>query len=280
MRVVVSVLATVLGLAAVSPSAAQGPPPPARLPDHLREPVNGYSMQTPFQKWRMRVEREKGEALRQALAEPPVIPGERQIGRTFLTFAWSWDMGVVKRGELRTFCPTRADWTFEAVDCHYIYREVAIPAQAAVFGEAANPVSRWMESNFDAERVASALAAGGVPPDGDLWRAGDDLMFADHPSAVPMLLENVVKVVVDSRSCPTLAEAVRALDRGRIGWRTDVLAVGDDQRSRPPGPHSITGTYTLELYTGRGFMTLSGDDEALWEVVSPALKAAEACATG
>ena len=277
MRVSLLLLAMMGCLGWASPASALGPTPPAVLPDHLLEPVNGYSMWMPFQKWRTRVERQKGEALRQAMASPPVVEGERQIGRTFLTVEYRGDLGVVGRDELRTFCPTGNGWSFEEETCHYLYRRGEIPARAAVHGGVDNPVARWMRETFDAEQVATAMRAADVGPDGDLRGVDEEILFAGHPSAIPVLLENVELVTVDSRACPALHQAVRALDRGRIGWRTDILAVGDDDRPRPPRPHAITATYALEILTGRGFLTMSGDDETLEAAVSPAVKAAEAC---
>lgn len=278
MRVWVLSILILAGDAWAGPAQAQGPVPPAFLPERLRAPVDGYDMNTPFQLWRMSVEGQKGEAIRLALEAPPVVEGHRQIGRTFLTYAYNGDMGVFRRGEVRTFCPTRADWSFEPANCFYVYRSGSVPLDAAVYGATDNPVARWTRERFDETRVAERLAEAGVRPDADMWRVDRAVMLAGQPSALPILSENLEVVTVDSRACPALRDAVHALDRATIEWRTDVMAVGDDAPLDAPRPHSVTGSYTLEIFTGRSFVSLGGDDEALWNIVSPVIRAADGCA--
>ena len=276
MRSVCAIL-MLLALGWSGPAFAQGPPPPARLPERVPEMVEGYAMSTPYQRWRRRVERLKGEATTEVLAAPPELEGRRQIGRTLMHFEYRNDFGIFLQGDVHVFCLPDEGWRFDREACLYLYRQASVPAPAAVWGEASNPVSRWMEENFDATAAVAAMREAGLAPGGDFWMAEEQAVLGAQPSPLPMLRENVELVQIDSAACPAMHAAVRALDQGRIGWRTDLHAVGEDQESHPPRPHAPTGVFTLNLWAGTGSVTITGSGEALWNAVSPTVNAAWEC---
>lgn len=273
----VCVILMLLAMGWSAPALAQGPPPPARMPERVPQMVEGYDMSTPYQRWRRRVERLKGEATTEALAAPPELEGRRKIGRTLMRFEYHNDFGIFLQGDVHVFCLPGEGWRFDEETCFYLYRQATVSASAAVWGEASNPVSRWMEENFDVNAAVAAMRDAGLAPGGDLWMADEQAVLGAQPSPLPMLRENVEIGLIDSEACPAMHAAVRALDEERISWRTDLYAVGEDQESRPPRPHAAIGAFTLNVWTGAGFVTITGSDEALWNAVSPTVNAAWGC---
>lgn len=267
-------------LAWASAAAAQGPIPPLPVPEYLQESVEGYSMAVPFQKWGHWVERQRGAAIEAALAQRPVLEGERQIGRPLLSVAYHGDLGIIAMGEIRVFCPQAWVARSPAEICHYLYRLGSARKDATLFGSSENEVSRWTWENFNPALVVAALKEAGIAPGADLWRVDGPTLFATHPSAVAMLGAHLQIVTVDSRDCPALHEAVQLMDRSQVAWRTDFMAVGHDDWPRAPNPHAVTASYTLEIFAGGGQVTLKGDGEGLRNIVNPALQAAARCSSG
>lgn len=259
--------------------AAAPPPPPALTPEKLEQPVDGYDMRIPFQRWRGWVERQKGPATAALLAEPENLPGERPFGAP-LGFSMASDFGVFQSGDVRVYCrPGEPSYQPDRKSCHYRLRRVSVPAPAAVYGGADNPVARWMRDTFDASVLAGHFRRSGLGPDTDWWRTDMERIFAPLPSAVPMLIEQAKVVRVDSRDCPALAAAIRKLEGMRLDRKLDFLGVGEDARLHIPPPHGVTVTYALRtlLPDAGGHMSLEGSGPDMDDLVRPVLAAAETC---
>lgn len=153
----VSVILMLLAMGWSTPAFAQGPPPPARMPERLPEMVDGYRMSTSYQRWVRRVERLKGEATAEALAAPPELAGRRKIGRALMSFEYRNDFGAFLRGDVHVFCLPVEGWGFEQETCVYLYRQATVREAAAVWGRESNSVSRWTEENFDAQAAVTAM---------------------------------------------------------------------------------------------------------------------------
>ena len=271
------VLAALIASALTIQASAQEPA--ARVPEELREPVEGYTLAVPYQKWAQWIERQTGDALKIALSALPEIEGSRPIGKPFLDFAHHGDDGAYAMGDIRVFCPLDSDWLSDTESCHYLYRRAGLRPGAATLGSPDAPDLRWMRENFDPARVVAVLRAEGVAPGAELWPFPNAVLFAGHPSAVPMLVERVEMISIDSRQCLALHEAVRSLDKGRLTLRTDLWAVGDTRT--PPPPMVIHGSrlsYTLQFGDHGRAVTLSGSGYGRDPLVAPLLEAADACA--
>ena len=265
---------TALAFAAAPALAA--PPPPALVPDALKQPVEGYDLETPFQIWRYWVESQKGAAVDALLETPDAIEGEQAFAEPLLKFTKENDFGHYLTGEVRAYC--RKGQPSLARSCHYRLRRGFVPHNAATYGED-NPLSRWTRESFDARALAGHLRASGLGPGTDWWRADRAKMFAAFPSPLPVLKEHATIVRLDSRDCPAMGAAIAALDKKRIDWRLDIATVGEDAKVEPPWPHSIRVTHSLRiLVPGKAsIVTIEGTGDALETLVGPILDAADEC---
>lgn len=270
------VLALLTALWAATPGFAQGPIPPVQVPEEFREPIDGYSMITPYQLWRMWIEREKGPVTEQALAQPDVLEGRQRVGRPLVTAAFNNDFGRYATADVQVYCtvmPVYPDRN--RGECSYLFRWAEVPIHVS-YRDTTNAMDVWMRTHFDPERIVRNLRAADVAPDGDLWRVSREAMFEGTASPRPMLAGHLRIGRVDSRECPAFRAAVEAVEGARPDWTLDLFAVGSDLPFRVPGPHARTATYTLNTLVDGQWLTLTGDG-ALGVLVGPMVRAAYSC---
>lgn len=254
------------------------PPPPAPPVEALRQPVDGYDLQGPFQIWRYWVESQKGAAVDSLLAEPEVIEGEVAYGVPILRFVKYNDFGHFLTGEIRVYCKSKTPRGFQPGTCHYRLRRAFVAMDAAAYGTE-NPVSRWTRETFVSSQMAGRLRAAGFGPETDWWRADRARLFATMPSAVPILKDNATLVRLDSRDCPGLAQAIEALEGRLLHLKLDFLTVGEDAKSDPPWPHADQVVFSLRIMVpGSSAPVLLEGSGAMFErLSSPVFDAADAC---
>lgn len=270
------VLALLTAMCAATPGLAQGPIPPVQVPEQFREPVDGYGMMTPYQLWRMWIEREKGPVTEQALAQPDVLEGRQRVGRPLITAAFNNDFGRYATADVQVYCtvmPVYPDRN--RGECSYLFRWAEVPIQVS-YREPANAMDVWMRAHFDPALIVRNLRAADVAPDADLWRVSREAMFEGAASPRPMLTEHLRIGRVDSRECPAFRAAVEAVERARPDWTLDLFAVGGDTPFRVPGPHALTAIYTLNTLVDGQSLTLTGDS-ALEALAGPVVRAAYDC---
>ncbi|RHW18061.1 hypothetical protein D1610_06080 [Sphingomonas gilva] len=239
-------------------------------------PVDGYDLRTPYQVWRWWIESRKGEAIEQVLGTPDEIAGKRPFGLPLIRFTKFNDFGAFVTGEIRLYCDPMEAGAVKREDCMYRLRRAYVPHAAGHY-KPDNPVAIWTRENFDARRLAAHLKAEGIAPDTDWWRADRAKLFSVLPSPLPMLVEHATVVRLDSGECPAMVAAMNAAENGRIDWRTDMYGIGDDVRSKPPGPHAVTVQMTLRIATPTGPATIEAPAAAFEEIVTPILTAADGC---
>lgn len=261
----------------IASRAGAPPPPPAPVPASLNQPVEGYDLRELYQMWRGWIESRKGPATEALLAEPEEIAGEEEASDgPILRFTKHNDFGPYLTGEIRIYCRRTATYRFVPRTCHYRLRRAFIAAEAGAYGED-NPVARWMRESFDGPRLVRFLRDTGLPSDTDWWGVRSERLFPALPSPVPMLMANATMVRLDSRDCPAMARAIRAIDAQRIDWRLDLSATGEDGRPQYPAPHAIVTVYRLAIRTPAGIATIEASGSTVARIVAPVLDAADAC---
>lgn len=265
-------------LALVTARAEAAPPPPAIVPESLRQPIDGYDLQTLYQLWHYWVEGQKGTAIEALLAKAEEVDGNIPFGDPLLRFAKHNDYGHFLTGEIRAYCRRAEPYGYVPGSCHYRLRRAFVPHDAAAFG-GDNPVARWTRESFDGVKLARHLREAGFAPNTDWWRADISKLFQAMPSPVEVLTGNATVVRLDSRNCPELAQAIEAMEAKPLDWRLDFLAVGEDAKLTPPPPHAVRVTYTLRIIMPgpAGGATITGSGPAFLERVEPVLAAADAC---
>ncbi len=275
MKSVVAFASLALAVLAAVPARA-APPPPVPIPPELRQPIDGYDLQIPYQLWRYWIENRKGAVIEGLLDTPPP-PGERAFGPRQLRFKGGWEMGQFAGGDAQVYCKPQQPYGVDRDSCHIVLRQVRIPADAGGLG-GANPLSLWMRENFDAKGLVRHFRAEGLSPETDWWRADRARLFAASASPDTVLKSQARIEQVDSRDCPAMAQAFAALDAARLDLRLDLFGVGADTTVKPPLPHSNSWTFTLELMREDGLAKLETSSRQVGDLVFPILKAAEACA--
>ncbi len=266
-------------LTVLAPGVAYAPPPPlARVPPGLNLQVDGYDLEGPYQRWRYWIEAQKGPVVKALVSEPETLPGETVIGGPLLSYQRMNELGVGLAGDLRVYCKKVEGWDAERETCHFRLREATVPVGAAAYGEE-NPVSRWIVQNFDPVKLASHLRRIGVSPNSDWWRVDRQALFAQMPSPEPVLRANAKVEVVDSRTCPQLAEQVLRLEQQTLEWRLDFRWVGRDTPTVPPPPHGVLSFYTLKIQLPgpAGEATIEGGGPRFADLVEPVISAAGEC---
>lgn len=257
-------------------AAAQGPPPPIRVPEQFQAPVEGYSMVVPYQLWRNWIERQKGPVTEQALAQADTFDGRERVGGPLIAVAYHNDYGRFANADVQVYCTIRPVYPDRnRGECSYLYRRAEVPISPSYL-ETSNALDVWMRANFDPALIVRNLRAAGVAPGVDLWGENKETIFDDAPSPQALLTEHLRIVRVDSRECPAFAAAVEALERARPDWILDLFAVGSDDPSRYPGPHATTATYKLNTRIDGQMITISGDG-ALEPLLRPVTQAAYGC---
>jgi hypothetical protein len=232
------------------------------VPEALRQPVDGYDLAVPYQRWRGWVESQKGPAIERLLAEPEQVEGERSVGPPLLRFLKRNDFGHFLTGEIRVYCLAAEPRAF-------------IPHDVAG-SDGENPVSAWARQAFDPAKLVPHLRASGLGPDSDWWRVDPARMFEVLPSPAQVLADNLALVRLDSRHCPEMERALRALEGQSLG-ALDLPTVGRDGYGEPPAPHAIRVTYEIQSVTPGGGYRIEGSGRLMDELVAPVLAAADAC---
>ncbi|MDP1738115.1 MAG: hypothetical protein Q8L23_11835 [Caulobacter sp.] len=275
---VAAFVAMVEALSLAPAVALAAPPPPAPPVEALRQPVDGYDLQTPYQIWRWWVEGQKGAATDAVLAEPEAIDGEIAYGAPILRFTKYNDFGHFLTGEIRVYCQPRRPHGFKPGTCHYRLRRAYVAMDAGPY-EGENPVSRWTKEAFVPARVAAGLRAAGFGPDTDWWMADRARLFAFMPSAVAVLSANATVVRLDSRDCPGLARTIEALEGRALSLQLDFLAVGQDARQEPPPAHAVRTVISLRIMPpgSVGPILIDGSGAPFDRLAGPVFDAADAC---
>lgn len=270
-----------LALFFLMPGVAFAPPPPPPLPlPTIREPVDGYDLQTPWTLWNMWVESQKGSATEAVLSEPDTLPGETGSTEPIFEFRKYNDFGHFLTGEVRVYCKTARPRGRPPRTCHYRLRRAYVDHNVAGYG-GASAVSRWTIDNFDAARLVRHFRDAGFAPDTDWWNADRTRLFVAMPSPIPVLMANTTVVRLDSRECPAFGRAVERLDRVALTTRLDMIGVGGDYKpTRYLQPHGGDVRYTVRaMAPGAGaLMKIEGSGVSQFtKLFQPMLDAADAC---
>lgn len=261
-------------------SAGAAPPPPARTPPALEDPVEGYDMRGPYQLWLYWVESKKGPVTEALLAEPETLDGLQHYGR-LLRFTKSSDFGHYMTGEIRVYCQPTPGARFTPIPdtCIYILRRAFVPLRAASYGEedSSNPLSEWTVANFDAQALARHFRGIGLPPDSNWWTTDRENMFAKAPSPRAVLTENAKMIRIDSNECAPMETAIKALEGEPFGATIDFVTVGNDEELRPPPPHSVLTVYTIHLRGEGGAYTVEGWGGPVSRIANRILQEADDC---
>lgn len=269
-RVKTAAGALVLALAATT-AAAQGPPPPVRYDGPPT--VEGHDVGVLFNRWVGWVERQKGEVLEAAMADPNHPGSLRQRGQPILEARAFGDQGLVLSASIAVVCPF-AEGRFQSDACIVRMREATIPWRADGYGSE-DTLADWTRTAFDAAAVVEVLSAAGVASGGDLWRIDLDPAFSRLASPGEVLRQGLRVRTVDAAACPAMEQALQSLEGRALDGTIDLWGIGEDGSISPPRPHAIRSTYTLR-YVADDIVTLQGG-RALEALISPAFAAGQAC---
>jgi hypothetical protein len=266
-----------ISLAWMTSEIMAAPPPPARTPHALNQPVEGYDMRGPYQSWRMWVENQKGPVTESLLETPEEVDGLEPQGVLF-RFTKHGDFGHFLSGEVRGYCrPSETSRHRPGPgSCRYLLRRAYVPLDVEDYDES-NPVSEWAIANFNASALARHLRDIGLGPDTNWWGADRDKMFVAMPSPKKVLAENAVIIRLDSIECPEMGKAIIALEGKAIRIPVDLSAVERDQQLVPPIPHSVITRFTVYLRAEGGGLSVEGSDGLVARLIEPVLQAADAC---